>query len=432
MRNRAEAQRSDLSSRRRFRGRGVPPRKRRHGRRVRRRRSGSSTRTALILSRARCARFGAPARPRFTIGSVGIDGIPRLGPDVEEPFNTLAWLVTAQLLALLRRPRPRHRQRRAARANQSPRRTNRLNEERRRRRRPPRPRRRPARRGFAQCDFDDRDRSADHDPARAGCAAWPALARGLVLGAVLALADGLVWAELGSQFPGSGGTYGFLLETFGRHAIGRLLSFFSSGRSSSWRRSIRRRAISVLRTMPAISSPRSLLRRSSQRSRDRRRDHYHRRALSWHRVHREDWQCSALAASILTLLCVIAGSFAHFSPHQAFTLPAQDSIWTGLRAGLDKRSSSRCTIISATTNRARSAASQASGAHAAALDLDLDRNRRRAVYLHADRHPGRDPVAVDRAARRRSLPPLGQHVASAVVERSFGAFAAGVVTILIS
>ncbi len=37
---------------------------------------------------------------RYTMGSAGIDGIARLGPDVEEPFNTLAWLVTAQLLAL--------------------------------------------------------------------------------------------------------------------------------------------------------------------------------------------------------------------------------------------------------------------------------------------------------------------------------------------
>jgi glucosamine--fructose-6-phosphate aminotransferase (isomerizing) len=37
---------------------------------------------------------------RYTVGSMPIDGIPRLGPDVEEPFNTLAWLATVQLLAL--------------------------------------------------------------------------------------------------------------------------------------------------------------------------------------------------------------------------------------------------------------------------------------------------------------------------------------------
>jgi glucosamine--fructose-6-phosphate aminotransferase (isomerizing) len=38
--------------------------------------------------------------PLFTLGSVGIEGITRLGPDVEIPFNTLAWLTTAQILAL--------------------------------------------------------------------------------------------------------------------------------------------------------------------------------------------------------------------------------------------------------------------------------------------------------------------------------------------
>jgi glucosamine--fructose-6-phosphate aminotransferase (isomerizing) len=36
---------------------------------------------------------------RFTIGCE-IDDVPCLGPRVDEPFNTLAWLVTAQLLAL--------------------------------------------------------------------------------------------------------------------------------------------------------------------------------------------------------------------------------------------------------------------------------------------------------------------------------------------
>jgi len=37
---------------------------------------------------------------RYTIGAPTLAGVPRLGPDVEVPFNTLAWLVTAQLLAL--------------------------------------------------------------------------------------------------------------------------------------------------------------------------------------------------------------------------------------------------------------------------------------------------------------------------------------------
>jgi glutamine---fructose-6-phosphate transaminase (isomerizing) len=37
---------------------------------------------------------------RHTIGSAHIQGIPHLGPEVEEPFNTLAWLATAQMIAL--------------------------------------------------------------------------------------------------------------------------------------------------------------------------------------------------------------------------------------------------------------------------------------------------------------------------------------------
>ena len=37
---------------------------------------------------------------RYTIGSCGMEGVPRLGPDVDEVFNVLAWLVTAQMLAL--------------------------------------------------------------------------------------------------------------------------------------------------------------------------------------------------------------------------------------------------------------------------------------------------------------------------------------------
>ena len=48
---------------------------------------------------------------------------------------------------------------------------------------------------------------------------------GWILGALLAMCDGLVWAELGSMLPGSGGTYGYLREIFGKVRAGRLLAF---------------------------------------------------------------------------------------------------------------------------------------------------------------------------------------------------------------
>jgi amino acid transporter len=47
---------------------------------------------------------------------------------------------------------------------------------------------------------------------------------GWVLGALLALCDGLVWAELGAAMPEAGGTYHYLRKIYGGRA-GRLLSF---------------------------------------------------------------------------------------------------------------------------------------------------------------------------------------------------------------
>ncbi|MCU0716214.1 MAG: APC family permease [Pirellula sp.] len=46
-----------------------------------------------------------------------------------------------------------------------------------------------------------------------------------VLAAILVLCDGLIWAELGAALPGSGGSYHFLNETFGRMRWGRVVPF---------------------------------------------------------------------------------------------------------------------------------------------------------------------------------------------------------------
>jgi amino acid transporter len=48
---------------------------------------------------------------------------------------------------------------------------------------------------------------------------------GWVVGLVVAIPDGLVWAELGAAMPGSGGTYVYLREGFGRAKWGRLMGF---------------------------------------------------------------------------------------------------------------------------------------------------------------------------------------------------------------
>lgn len=48
---------------------------------------------------------------------------------------------------------------------------------------------------------------------------------GWILGAIIALCDGMVWAELGAAMPGAGGPYLYLSEAYGPVRLGRLMSF---------------------------------------------------------------------------------------------------------------------------------------------------------------------------------------------------------------
>jgi len=48
---------------------------------------------------------------------------------------------------------------------------------------------------------------------------------GWILGALFAMCDGLVWAELGAALPQAGGSYGYLREIYGPNRLGRLVSF---------------------------------------------------------------------------------------------------------------------------------------------------------------------------------------------------------------
>ena len=48
---------------------------------------------------------------------------------------------------------------------------------------------------------------------------------GWLIGALVALCDGMVWAELGAAMPGTGGPYRYLSEAYGPQSLGRLMSF---------------------------------------------------------------------------------------------------------------------------------------------------------------------------------------------------------------
>src|SRR6204780_2640089 len=48
---------------------------------------------------------------------------------------------------------------------------------------------------------------------------------GWATGALIVVSDGLIWSELGAALPGSGGSYHFLREAYGRETWGRLMAF---------------------------------------------------------------------------------------------------------------------------------------------------------------------------------------------------------------
>ncbi len=62
-------------------------------------------------------------------------------------------------------------------------------------------------------------------PLIVAAAGGPQAMLGWVLGAVFALCDGLVWAELGAAMPEAGGSYRYLKEIYGPKSLGRMLSF---------------------------------------------------------------------------------------------------------------------------------------------------------------------------------------------------------------
>src|SRR3954464_5817732 len=48
---------------------------------------------------------------------------------------------------------------------------------------------------------------------------------GWIVALVIVICDGMVWSELGAAMPGSGGSFHYLREAFGRERFGRLMGF---------------------------------------------------------------------------------------------------------------------------------------------------------------------------------------------------------------
>ncbi len=255
---------------------------------------------------------------------------------------------------------------------------------------------------------------------------------GWIAGALLAICDGLVWAELGSLYPGSGGTYGYLKETFGANTYGRLLAFlfvwmtlFAAPLNQATgyigfanyagylvpQLQGNPAAIKILAIAVGVVTIAVLYRGIAGIAKI---------------------GIGFSVAAIATLLCVIAGSYARWDPALATALPAKDSLLAGLGAGLGQG------LLIAMYDYLGYNQSSCVGGEV----RDPAKTIPRSIFLSIGVCTvlyvtmqigvlGAIPWQKLVPLADGSLPPLGQHVASAVVERSFGPAAAIAVTVLI-
>lgn len=255
---------------------------------------------------------------------------------------------------------------------------------------------------------------------------------GWIAGALLALCDGLVWAELGSLYPGSGGTYGYLREIFGSRTVGRMLAFLFV-----WQTLL----VAPLNQatgyigfanyagylFPALqTSPRAM------------------QALAigvgvvtiavlYRGIGTVAKVGIAMAlAALLTLLCVIASSYVHWHPALAVASPAHDSFFGGLAAGLGQG------LLIAMYDYLGYNQSSCIGAEVRDPAKTIPRSIVISIVIVASLYIvmqlgilGSIPWQQLVPLANGDLPALGQHVASAVVEGAFGPLVATLVTVLI-
>lgn len=165
----------------------------------------------------------------------------------------------------------------------------------------------------------------------------PQAVLGFVAGALLALADGLVWAELGASLPGAGGSYVYLRQAF-QYRTGKLMPFlfvwtamlfiplamatgvigFVQYLAYLWPDMTRTQGDVTGLALIAVVV-----------------------ALLWRRVENIARITAVLWGVMITaVLLVIVAAFTHFNPDRAFTYPSHafeltsNHFWIGFAAGL--------------------------------------------------------------------------------------------------
>jgi len=142
---------------------------------------------------------------------------------------------------------------------------------------------------------------------------------GWVVALAIVICDGMVWSELGAAMPGSGGSFHYLREAFGRARLGRLMGFlfvwqfilsgpleiasgyigFAAYAGYVWKGLSRAEAIALVVGVGVVNV-----------------------ALLYRRIHSiAKITVSLWVGTLVTVLAVIATGAAHFDPRVAFDFP---------------------------------------------------------------------------------------------------------------
>ena len=142
---------------------------------------------------------------------------------------------------------------------------------------------------------------------------------GWIVALVIVICDGMVWSELGAAMPGSGGSFHYLREAFGRARLGRLMAFlfvwqfvlsgpleiasgyigFADYASYIWK-GLTRTGVIVLVTVIGAANI----------------------ALLYRRIHSiARITVSLWVGTLVTVLAVVVTGALHFNPHVAFDFP---------------------------------------------------------------------------------------------------------------
>jgi amino acid transporter len=174
-------------------------------------------------------------------------------------------------------------------------------------------------------------------PAMVVAFGGPQAIMGWIFGALLALVDGLVWAELGAAMPGSGGTYVYLREAF-QYRTGRLMPFLFVWTAILFIPLIMSTGVygfvSYLKYLwPSMTTPESYVVGLVMVAAIV--------AILWRRIDSIGRIAEVFWVIMMcTLLAVILAAFTHFNASQVFTFPAhafdltQSHFWVGFAGGL--------------------------------------------------------------------------------------------------